>query len=174
MKKILLLTISILIAMQASAVDFYATVWGAKSDGITDNTGSIQRAVDYISEHGGGTLSIFVGRYVTGSIELKSNVTIYLGEGAVLVAPENIYGYKGAPALFWAKDAQNISITGKGVIECRFQGLAANLEAQKAKGYLPAETALPTVFNFDNCTGVTIGKEIKTLSGTARSTQYNK
>ena len=102
MKKILLLTISILIAMQASAVDFYATVWGAKSDGITDNTGSIQRAVDYISEHGGGTLSIFVGRYVTGSIELKSNVTIYLGEGAVLVAPENIYGYKGAPALFWA------------------------------------------------------------------------
>ena len=42
-----------------------ATVWGVKSDGVTDNTGSIQRAIDYISAHGGGTLYFYVGRYLT-------------------------------------------------------------------------------------------------------------
>lgn len=50
-------------------------MFGIKSDGVTLNTRSIQRAVDYISEQGGGRLIFYVGRYLTGSIELKSNVT---------------------------------------------------------------------------------------------------
>ena len=174
MKRIIAITLGIMIAMQSFAADYLATVWGAKSDGITDNTGTIQKAVDFISEHGGGTLSIYVGRYVMGAIELKSNVTIHLGEGCVIVAPTNIYAYKGAPAIFWAKDQQNIAIEGKGVIECRFAGLEANLNEQKAKGYLPSDTPLPTVFKFDNCTNATVGEEIKTLRNTAASTQYNK
>ena len=41
----------------------------------------------------GGRLVFTVGRYLTGSIHLKSNVTIHLGEGAVLVGSTNPYDY---------------------------------------------------------------------------------
>ncbi|MCQ5300121.1 glycoside hydrolase family 28 protein, partial [Blautia wexlerae] len=57
------------------------------------NTRSIQKAIDFISESGGGRLVFTVGRYLTGSIHLKSNVTIHLGEGAVLVGSTNPYDY---------------------------------------------------------------------------------
>lgn len=163
-----------MIAMQSFAVDYMATVWGSKSDGITDNTGSIQKAIDFISEHGGGTLSIYVGRYVTGAIELKDNVTLYLGEGCVLVAPVNYYAYKGAPALIWAKDGKNIAITGKGVIERRVKGLEASVRNQESKGFLPSGTVIPEVFSFENCTNATVGDEIKVINDTAASTQYNR
>ena len=59
-----------------SAKDYQVAMFGIKSDGVTLNTRSIQRAVDYISEQGGGRLIFYVGRYLTGSIELKSNVTM--------------------------------------------------------------------------------------------------
>lgn len=64
-----------------SAKDYQVAMFGIKSDGVTLNTRSIQRAVDYISEQGGGRLIFYVGRYLTGSIELKSNVTIRIEEG---------------------------------------------------------------------------------------------
>ena len=51
-----------------SAKDYQVAMFGIKSDGVTLNTRSIQRAVDYISEQGGGRLIFYVGRYLTGSI----------------------------------------------------------------------------------------------------------
>ena len=173
MKKFFAISILCLLALQAfGQQEHKATVWGVRSDGVTDNTGSIQRAVDYISEHGGGTLVFYVGRYLTGAIELKSNVTIRLEEAAVLVASTNIYSYKGAPALIWADGADNVGLTGKGVIEGRGKALAANMEEQKEKGFLPSDTAIPTLISFENCTQVTVGEEIKLLSDTAASTSY--
>jgi polygalacturonase len=173
MKKILL---SILVALASLAcfaqTEQTATVWGVRSDGSTDNTGSIQRAIDYISAHGGGTLHFYVGRYLTGAIQLKSNVTIHLAEAAVLVGSTNIYDYKGAPALIWADGAENVAVTGNGVIECRGEALKASLEKQKAKGYLPADTPLPTLYSFKNCQNAVMGSDIKKLQNTALSTRF--
>ena len=174
MRKIFLTIVLLLAALVSFAqTEQTATVWGVKSDGVTDNTGSIQRAIDYISAHGGGTLYFYVGRYLTGSIELKSNVTIHLAEAAVLVGSTNIYDYKGAPALIWADGAENVCVTGKGVIEARGTALKASLDAQKAKGHLPADTPLPTLYSYKNCTNAVMGSEIKKLSDTAASTRYN-
>ena len=65
-----------LAVLPLSAKDYYASTFGIKSNGTTMNTTSIQKAIDFISEEGGGKLIFKVGRYLTGSIELKDNVTI--------------------------------------------------------------------------------------------------
>ena len=73
-----------------SAKEYKAALFGVKSDGTTNNTRSIQKAVDFISENGGGELAFYVGRYLTGTIHLKSNVTIVIKEGAALMASRRL------------------------------------------------------------------------------------
>src|SRR5689334_9550610 len=79
--------------LAAQAKDYRASLFGIYNDGVTLNTRSIQYAIDYIHQNGGGRLVFFVGRYVTGSIHLKSNVTLHLEEGAVLVGSLNPWDY---------------------------------------------------------------------------------
>lgn len=100
--------------------DYKASFFGCKSDGVTNNTSSIQFAIDHISKNGGGKLNFYVGRYLTGGLELKSNVTIELHEGAVLVASPNINDFQlhdNERALLYGNNLKNVNITGKGVIE---------------------------------------------------------
>lgn len=89
MKKFILSALAVLCAMQLGAKDYNASLFGIKSNGTTLNTSSIQKAIDYIHSEGGGRLVFYVGRYLTGSINLRSNVTIQLNEGAVLLGSTN-------------------------------------------------------------------------------------
>ena len=128
-----------LAALQLSAKDYYASTFGIKSNGTTLNTTSIQKAIDHISAEGGGKLIFKVGRYLTGGIELKDNVTIELGEGAILVGSTNPYDYpqqKGFYGLVMAKGAKNIAIVGKGVIDGQGRELANNYLTQVANGII--------------------------------------
>ncbi|MBX3254074.1 MAG: endopygalactorunase [Chitinophagaceae bacterium] len=144
----------------ALAKDYNASLFGAKSDGFTLNTKSIQKGIDYISENGGGTLVFYVGRYLTGSIQLKSNVTIKLEEGAVLVGSGSIYDYNssgGIKAIISADGQQNIGISGKGVIEGRSALLLSNMQALQEKGFLlDSLTQKPVMLGFSNCTNISI------------------
>ena len=139
MKKILISLLCLTVALSASAKDYYASMFGIKSNGTTLNTTSIQKAIDYISEEGGGKLIFKVGRYLTGTIELKDNVTIELGEGAVLVGSTNPYDYykKGdAFGLVISNGAENIGIVGLGVIDGQGRELANNFLGQIAVGVI--------------------------------------
>ncbi len=167
MKRILFISYLVLIAFvgnvmaqNANQKEYKATIFGVKSDGITNNTASIQKAIDFISEQGGGTLAFYVGRYLTGGIELKSNVKIKIASGAVLVSSANIYEYKGANgqnALIYANGQENIGIEGVGTIEGSAILLAEHAKDQYAKGYIKNEAqALPAMIYFDNCKNVTI------------------
>lgn len=169
MRRIILSIILCLSAIAASAQskEYKATTFGIVTDGITDNTMSIQRAVDFISENGGGTLVFYVGRYVTGAVQLKDNVVIRLASAAVLVAPENYYMYKGAPALVWAEGAKNVGVIGNGVIEGRHKALEAHIKDQQSKGYIPAQVATPELVSFKDCEGVILSEDLKLLEDTA-------
>src|SRR5438067_13175333 len=92
--------------LQASGKDYPASLFGIYSDGVTLNTRSIQFAIDYIQQQGGGRLVFDVGRFLTGSIHLKSNVTLHLMEGAVLLGVLNPFDYdrQGFTALILAHD----------------------------------------------------------------------
>lgn len=126
------------IASREGGLVMKASTFGIRSDGVTMNTNSIQKAIDYIHENGGGTLEFYVGRYLTGPVELKSNVYIHLYEGAILVGSKNPYDYmlSGKNALVGANFAENIGIIGKGVIEGGGKELVYNIINQVHAGIL--------------------------------------
>lgn len=122
------------------AEDYRASFFGIESNGTTLNTTSIQKAIDHIHENGGGRLVFDVGRFVTGTIYLKSNVTLHLKEGAVLVGSLNPFDYdrKGWwTAMIFAFDADSIGITGEGgIIDGRGYQVAQNVLTMVHKGIL--------------------------------------
>ena len=120
------------------AKDYPASLFNIYSDGITLNTRSIQFAIDYIHQQGGGRLVFDVGRFLTGSIHLKSGVTLQLQEGAVLLGTLNPFDYdrKNFTALIFANDQENIAITGKGVIDGQGRLVARNVASIVHKGLI--------------------------------------
>ena len=152
---------------QLQAKDYNASVFGVKSNGTTLNTNSIQRGIDYISQNGGGRLVFYVGRYLTGTIYLRSNVTIQLEEGAILVGSVNPFDYEmnhNWTALIFALDQENIGITGKGVIDGQGFQVAYNLVDMIHKGVVndplkydrPSETIRPQNIYFRGCRNIVI------------------
>ena len=161
--------------MTLSAKDYKASLFGVKSDGIVTNTGSIQYAIDYISENGGGNLVFYVGRYITGSIQLKSNVKIKLMEGAVLVGSPSVYDYKGEKnnmALIIAENQENIGISGKGVIQGRGASLLTLVANQIKKGYCSSQEA-PALISMKECSNINIEGVIM-LDGSGTVQKYDK
>jgi polygalacturonase len=129
-KPILLAFALMSFSIQLSAKDYNASMFGIKSNGTTLNTTSIQKGIDFVSENGGGRLVFYVGRYLTGTIHMKSNVTIQLEEGAILVGSVNPFDYEfmsNWTALIFAHNQTNIGITGKGVIDGQGFTVATNL-----------------------------------------------
>ena len=171
MKPARLLTIFLLFVFSTSLVsqDYKASLFGIESNGTTLNTTSIQKGIDYISENGGGRLVFYVGRYLTGTIHLKSNVTIQLEEGAILVGSTNPFDYEKIgswQALIFAHDQENIGITGKGVIDGQGYRVANNILSMVHKGIIkdpqnliydrPRESIRPQNIYFKGCRNVTI------------------
>ena len=157
----ILIPVLLLAAMNLHAADYKASLFGVKSDGSTLNTRSIQKAIDFISENGGGRLVFYVGRYLTGTIQLRSNVTVQLEEGAILAGVSTIYDYRGLDGhntLIAADSVINSGITGKGVIEGGGKAVLQSILEQKAKGHLSrtAEEAAPGLIRMTRCENITL------------------
>lgn len=103
--------------------------YGAKNDGITLNTSSINQAITVCSQSGGGVVVIPEGLWLSGPIELKSNVNLHLKKNALLQFTKDFDQYplvegnwEGLPQMrnqspIWASNQQNIAITGYGIID---------------------------------------------------------
>jgi len=169
MKPKILFIILFLLSVTLNAKDYKASFFGIESNGTTLNTRSIQAAIDYIHEHGGGRLVFYVGRYLTGTIYMKSDVTIQLEEGAILVGSTNPFDYdrKGNwTSLIFAFDQNNIGITGKGVIDGQGYETANNVLSMVHRGIIkdpndlmydrPREGIRPQNIYFKGCKNVHI------------------
>ncbi len=111
--------------------------FGAKGDGKTLDTDAINKAIETAAKAGGGTVFIPAGTYLSFSIRLKSNITIYLDNGATLLAadPEKHKGKYDSfepnewdmyqdfghshwkNSLMWGIGIENFAIIGNGRID---------------------------------------------------------
>ena len=130
-----LLLLSTLRPASGKTVD--VTKAGVVGDGAMVNTAAIQKAIDACSADGGGTIQFPAGRYVTGTIQLKDNITLRLDENAVLLGSTNAADYRNVDpfidgvgaemgyALLVSVGAKHVGIEGAGTIDGRGKAVKA-------------------------------------------------
>jgi polygalacturonase len=109
---------------------FAARDFGAAGDGVRRDTAAIQRAVDACAAAGGGAVRLDAGTYLSGTIVLRSRVTLRLESGAVLLGSKDLADYPSrVPALrsytdtytekslIYAEKEEGVAIEGSGVID---------------------------------------------------------
>lgn len=115
----------------ASGQGYYNVLkYGARNDSSKLATQAIKKAIDAASKAGGGTVYFPAGKYLTGAIHLKSNITIFIDAGAELHFSDNFDDYlpmvksryEGVDVtsfspLFYAYKVENIAIKGRGIID---------------------------------------------------------
>lgn len=122
MKNLLLLVfvLSLSSVVDVRAATYNILDYGARKDNLS--TAAIQKAVDICHEEGGGTVIVPPGRFITGTVILKSNVNIYLEPGGLLEGSKNLDDYIATfrkHGMFFTEDAENVSIIGKGTIDAQ-------------------------------------------------------
>ena len=115
-----------------SAPVFDVRNYGAKGDGVTLNTAALNKTIEACAKAGGGTVYVPAGKYLSGTIHLKSNVTLWLDSGATILGSPNMADYDEAvpgyvaarpgkwySSLVQAQDVEHVAIVGHGVIDGR-------------------------------------------------------
>ena len=109
--------------------------YGARGDGTAVESNAINKAISAASNAGGGTVYFPPGNYLTGSIRLKSNICLFIDQGATIIAAavnkENGYDDEEPGSnnqyqdyghshwhnsLIWGEDIYDVSIMGTGKI----------------------------------------------------------
>jgi hypothetical protein len=143
--------------------------FGAAGDGETKDTKSIQAAIDYCSEQGGGTVTVPSGSYLSGTLLLKSFVNLHLEAAARIInsmdeqdfflpsAGDSVQQYsqgQGENALLCARHAEKISVTGHGTLD----GQGERFLEPEVEGsdyvLLPLGGFRPKLIDFEGCTDV--------------------
>jgi polygalacturonase len=118
--------------------------FGAMADGVTLDSRAINAAVDRAHGQGGGMVYLSPGTYLCGTVVLKSNVTLYLEAGAVILGSKDIKQYLLQPGqnsgsqklhLILAKDTENVTLCGPGLID----GQGSSFWVPSGRQDVPAE-----------------------------------
>jgi polygalacturonase len=131
--------------------------YGAKPDGKTLCTTSIQKAIDTCSQSGGGTVYLPSGTFLSGTIYFKSGVTLRIAAGCTLLGSTDLKNYPPTvqtfrsytdnytdKSLIYGENVENIAISGLGTID----GQGASFEGPyKVRPYM---------IRFIQCRNVTV------------------
>ncbi len=159
----LLVAVSLAVVIEAATANgvFNIRNYGAAGDGAALDTLAIQKAIDACAEAGGGQVRFPPGRYLSGTIHLKSHVTLFLEAGAKLIGTTDLDQYqhptppaflpeakwgKWHRALILADGLEDIAIAGQGVIDGN--KVFDPTGEEKMRG--------PHTFVFVNCRKVTV------------------
>ena len=131
-------------AIPSEAADYNIMNYGAKSDTTKLSTAALQQAIDDCSKAGGGRVVVPAGIYKIGTVILKSDVHLYLEQGATLYGSTDLKDYLPMKSdyvslrthtttiqLLYADKVKNVVISGYGTIDGRgraFQKLSWNDE----------------------------------------------
>lgn len=158
----------ILSGCTAFGVEINITRYGAVGDGKTLNTEAVQQSIDACNKAGGGKVIVPAGRFLTGTIVLKDNVTLHLQKDAVLLGSTDLKDYVNVDpfteglgidvgwALVVAVDAKNVGIDGEGVIDGQGSALKARhiLTDKRPEG--ERWGLRPFLLRIVRCTGVQV------------------
>ncbi|MES2279011.1 MAG: glycosyl hydrolase family 28-related protein [Bacteroidota bacterium] len=126
-------------AQTAGAKTYNVKDFGATGDGQTLDTDPINKAITTAAAAGGGTIYFPAGTYASHSIRLKSHISLYIDQGATILAAPSTAGGKGYDepepndwgdklkyqdfghshwhnSLIWGENLEDISILGPGTI----------------------------------------------------------
>ena len=120
-------------SLARAAVIFNVRDYGAQGNAQGNDAPAINKAIDAASMAGGGTVYFPAGTYLSGSIHLKSHITLYLDQGATLQAIFDTTAYDAAEpfngpeyqdfghshwhnGFIWGENLEDIAIMGTGLI----------------------------------------------------------
>ena len=139
---------------------FNVKTYGAVGDGVALETEAIQKTIDACHAAGGGAIRVPAGDYVSGTIQLKSNVTLSFDYGASLLGSQNQIDYPidqlhparegNSECFLYAEDATNIRLEGLGVIDGR-----GSREAFPKRSGPGGKDNRPRLIRFENCKKIT-------------------
>lgn len=110
----------ILFSLTGKSRNVNITEFGAVGNGTIINTTAFRNAIDTCHFTGGGTVSVPQGKYLTGTIVLRSDVNLHLEPGAVIMGSPVLNDYflnNEKVGLIYCENAENVSITGLGTID---------------------------------------------------------
>ena len=111
------------VAVAQPATQFNVRNFGAAGDGQRTDTDAINKAIQTASDSGGGTVLVPAGNYVSGTILLKNNVTLWIDAGATILGTKNLAAYHWPDggrewdgSIILANGVHNVALMGRGSI----------------------------------------------------------
>jgi polygalacturonase len=176
---LLLLALSFSSCIQHSTQVYNIADFGAVNSNTVFSTAAIQEAIDKCAGNGGGTVLVPPGKYLAGTLQLKSDVNLHLSPGATLIASGEIDDYpvlegvthgftfgNGVQSFIYCLNGDNVSITGEGEIDLNGRAFVNNsaepvfdFEAdslQRSQGTLIMGKRPSHALFFEKCTNISI------------------